>query len=252
MSQTELETVIALQDTLDHLAEARRRLEGVPDWMRELHEEHSERKEEIEALEQAIEEARLERRNAEGAIEEQQVKLKRYQEQINTVQNQREYGALLQEIDTAKGEISSLETQAYAAMEKREEAEEKLEKARESFRELDERYEAELAKWEAEKPSVEREVQELEKKAEELRSRLPRPLLAQFERLRERLGGQALATVGAVERGRGQQFWHCEACNYRVRPQAVVQVRNGRSLVHCDSCRRILYIASESQAEEEA
>ena len=60
----------------------------------------------------------------------------------------------------------------------------------------------------------------------------------------ERHGGQALAEVHRVEcAGRGQQIWSCGACHYRVRPQAVVEISNTGSIVFCDSCKRILYIA---------
>lgn len=242
MSETRLETVISLQEVLDRLGEARKRLEGVPDWMQELHEEYSARQAEIESLEQEIEQTRLDRRNAEGSIEDQQEKLKRYQQQINTVQNQREYGALLQEIDTAKQEIRTLEEQALEAMERRDRAEKEVGEKREAFRELEGRYQAELAKWEEEKPGVEREVGELEARAEQLRERLPRPLRFQFERLRERLAGQATAPVRTIHRGRGPQFWHCGVCSYRVRPQVVVEIRNQGNIVQCDSCKRILYI----------
>jgi predicted nucleic acid-binding Zn-ribbon protein len=37
-------------------------------------------------------------------------------------------------------------------------------------------------------------------------------------------------------------MWHCGACNYRVRPQSVVMVRNEGALQPCDSCQRILYL----------
>lgn len=243
-----IDTIVSLQRDLDRLRAARERLEGIPDWMRELHEEHSERKAEIEALEQAVEDARLERRTAESEIAEHQERLKRYQQQINEVQNQREYGALLQEIDTVKTEIQNAEERGIAAMEAREEAEKELEKAREDFRELDERYARELEKWEAEKPAVRKEAEALEAEVETLRKETPRPYLALFDRLRDRYQGQALAAVRIVERaGKGPTVYHCSSCNYRVRPQAVVEIRKGESLVQCDACKRILYVDEEPQ-----
>jgi predicted nucleic acid-binding Zn-ribbon protein len=39
----------------------------------------------------------------------------------------------------------------------------------------------------------------------------------------------------------GGTMWHCTACNYNVRPQIVVEIRNNGSLIQCDSCKRILY-----------
>jgi predicted nucleic acid-binding Zn-ribbon protein len=245
----DLDSVAALHETLSALEEARQRLAGIPDWMRELHDEHSRQRAEIEALEASAEQARAERRAAEAAIEDAQLKLKRYQQQINAVTTQREYGALLQEIDTVKQQIAGAEEQGIAAMERLDQAQRDAEARRESFRELDERYAAELGRWEAEKPTVAAYAAELEQRAGELRGTVPRPLLAQFERIRERFGGTALAPIRTTERpGRGPREWYCGACNYRVRPQAVVEIRNRGSLVLCESCKRILYLEDSEGA----
>jgi len=238
-----LETIVELQSDTSQLKEAEQRLHGIPDWMRELHDEHSSRKAEIEALEQAAEEAAKERRAAEAATQDAQEKLKKYQQQINKVSTQREYGALLQEIDTVKGQIAGFEEQAFSALDRHDKAQKDLAEKRESFRELDERYAAELARWEAEKPAVAQRVAELRAKIAELRGRLPRNVASSFDRILERHGGSALAVVRPIDRpGRGQREWHCSACNYRVRPQVVVEIRNTGNLIQCDSCKRILYL----------
>jgi len=244
-----LETIIELQDALERLHAAERQLEGIPDWMRELHAEYRERKGEIEALEQQAEEAAAERRTAEVEISDTQEKLKRYQRQINEVSTQREYGALLQEIDTAKSRIAELEEQAYACMERIDRANSSLEEQRGAFRELDERHQAELAKWEEEKPGIAEEAEKLRGRVDVLREHLPRPQLAYFERIFERTGGEALAPIRKIERSRGATMWHCGACNYNVRPQVVVDVQDRGALLQCDSCKRILYVETESAEE---
>jgi predicted nucleic acid-binding Zn-ribbon protein len=245
MNQT-LDAIVELQDALTQLKDAEERLSGIPDWMRELHDEHEARKREIEALDQAAEAATRDRRTAEAAVADAQEKLKKYQQQINKVSNQREYGALLQEIDTVKSQISTSEEAAFAALERSETAARELAAKRESFRELEERYAAELAKWESEKPGIARQAEELRGRVMDLKGRVPRHLLSVFERLLVRYPVGALAEVRLIERpGARQREWHCAACNYRVRPQVVVEIRNGSGLVQCDSCKRILVIPAE-------
>ncbi|HEX7184416.1 MAG TPA: C4-type zinc ribbon domain-containing protein [Thermoanaerobaculia bacterium] len=243
-----LDTIVELQSAITLLKEAEHRLHGIPDWMRDLHEEHSNQKKEIDALQEAAEEAAKERRTAEAATQDAQEKLKKYQQQINRVSTQREYGALLQEIDTVKGQISASEEQALSALERSEQTQKDLAARRETFRELDERYAAELARWEAEKPAVAQRVEELRKQIGDLRGRLPRNVASQFERILDRYPGGALASVRPIERpGQRQREWHCSACNYRVRPQSVVEIRNSGNLIQCDSCKRILYLEPEQQ-----
>lgn len=237
-----LDKVVELQGALDALAAAEAQLAGVPDWMEELHAEHEEHQSKINALVAVKEEAAVERRAAETAVSDAQEKLKHLQEQIGQVRNQREYGALLHEIDTIKSGIKEQEDAAFAAMEKAEASDEPLQQEREAFRELDERYAAELAKWEAQKPDVAKRVETLRGQVETLKEQLPKPQLSIFLRLYERLDRQALSTVAEVSRsGSGATMWRCSSCNFNVRPQLLVSIRTSGEIVHCDSCKRILY-----------
>jgi uncharacterized protein len=245
-----LETIVELQDALNQLREAEQRLNSIPDWMRELHDEHSSTKAEIDTIQEAVDEAARERRTAEAAASDAQEKLKKYQQQINRVSTQREYGALLQEIDTVKTQISSSEEQALSSLDRHEKAQKELEERTESFQELARRYASELARWESEKPGVANQVQELKALIAALRGKLPRPVVSQFDRILLRHPNSALAAIRLIERpGKGQREWACTSCNYRVRPQSVVEIRNGNSLVQCDSCKRILYVEPEPAAD---
>jgi predicted nucleic acid-binding Zn-ribbon protein len=241
-----LEDIVKLQAALTELSIAQAQLSGIPDWMQDLHAQHSGRLAEIASLEEAVETARRERREAETAIAEAQERLKRYQQQINQVSTQREYGALLQEIDTAKGQMSTAEDLGLAAMERREQAEAALAACREGFAEVDARYRQELARWEQEKPEIAARIDDLSASIAVLRERLPRGILANFDRIRERHQGSGLAPIQEVDRGgRGPRVWHCGACNYSVRPQVVVEIRSSGTMVQCDGCKRILYLPNE-------
>lgn len=245
MNQT-LQNILELQAALSGLREAEQRLHGIPDWMRELHEEHERRKAEIQTTEASAEEAARQRRTAEAAVQDAQEKLKKYQQQINKVSTQREYGALLQEIDTVKGQITSQEEQAFSSLERHEQAQKDLHALRESFREIEERYAAEMTRWEAEKPGIARQVENFKARIDDLKKALPRPMVSQFERILDRYPTGAVAAVRLIDRpGQKQREWHCSACNYRVRPQVVVEIRNGSSLVQCESCKRILFFEEE-------
>ena len=241
-----LQNTLELQAALSRLREAEERLQGIPDWMRELHDEHETRKGEIQTLEETAEEMARQRRTAESAVQDAQEKLKKYQQQINRVSTQREYGALLQEIDTVKGQISSQEEAAFSSLEHYEQAQKDLAALRERFREVEERYAAEMARWDSEKPEIARQAEDLRGRISDLKQRLPRNLVSQFERILERYPAGAVAPVRIIERpGRGQREWHCAACNYRVRPQVVVEIRDGSTLVQCDACKRILFLEEQ-------
>jgi uncharacterized protein len=237
-----LDAIVSLHKTLVELAAAEARLNTVPEWMRDLHEEHGQSKAEIDAVAAEGQAAEQARRESEAALSDAEEQLKRYQEQLGKVSTQREYGALLKEIDTTKSQVSASEQAAIEAAEEKEQADAKLKELNEAFRDLDARYQAELEKWESEKPAVADVAKHLERQADELRGSIPRNVLVLFDRLRERSGGTALARVQKIEVAKGNAMWHCEACSYNVRPQVVVEIRDRGGLNQCDSCKRILYL----------
>lgn len=242
---SQLSLVTSLQQALTEATDLEALLSGIPDWMQELHDEHSSRKTEIDTLEEALDAAASDRRAAEATEADCQEKLKAYQDQISQVRNQREYGALLQEIDTVKNQIEACEKQALAALEEYEAAEKLRDEAKEAFADLDKRYADSTKKWEAEKPDIAQQAEEVKKKISDLEQSLPQNILIHFRRVFERHHGNAMAPVQEVQQTGKKRapIWHCSACNYRVRPQAVVEISNQGSLVLCDSCKRILYLA---------
>jgi predicted nucleic acid-binding Zn-ribbon protein len=245
--ESPLETVTELQDALTELRSRETLLDGIPDWMQELHDEHSIYQGEITEIEAELEEAGTERRLAEAEIADHQEKLKTYQEQIGSVRNQREYGALLHEIDLVKSAIQQCEERALQALERQDEGQGRLDSKREASTDLDQRYAEALKKWEAEKPGIASEAEALRTRVAELEGKLPPGILTTFQRILERHAGQALAPIRKLERrGKGAQMWHCGSCHYNVRPQAVVEIADQGSLVFCDSCKRILILDQDS------
>ena len=245
---TTLETIVELHSVLSELSSQQARFEGVPDSMQELHLEHQQIKAEIAQLEETAKESEQQRRLAEGNAGEAQQKIERYQEQIGQVSTQREYGALLAEIDAARTIKQEQEEEALAALGRHDEAKEQRGEFSRRFDEIDGEYQSELTKWESEKPQVGERIRALHDQATALRESLPEPTLLLFERLFERHKGDPMARIDKVERagkaGKGAAMYRCSVCNYSVRPQVVVELQNHGEVVTCDCGRqRIFFLA---------
>lgn len=236
----------ALQTTMSELLQSRSRLDNIPSAMSALHQEHRDRSAEIQKEEASHKEAERVRREAEAAHADAQEKLKHYQQQVSQVTNQREYGALLKEIDVVKTRIKEAEERAMQAIEVVESTSKALEEQRAAFADIDRRYTEEMEKWEGEKPGIAARATELEAEVTTLKGEIPRNHLTLFERLFQRTGGTAMAEVRKMGVLRSANaMWHCSACNYNVRPQIVVEIQAG-TFHQCDSCKRILYWQAEA------
>ncbi|MCM2269592.1 MAG: hypothetical protein NDJ75_05780 [Thermoanaerobaculia bacterium] len=229
------------------LAQESARLSGVPEEMRALHDEYVAARATLDQLAEQAESALRERVAREGEVADAQERLRKFQQQVSRVRNQREYGALLGEIDGAKSAVRGLEDGVLELLERAEAAKRELEERQVAFAELAERHAAALAAWEAKKPTVAARVAELEAAAGALRAELPKGVVSQYARLSERYRGEAIARLARTERAGGVVLWHCSSCNYHVRPQAALEIRSRGMLAQCDGCRRFL-VPDDSEA----
>ncbi len=234
--------LVRLSRTMQSLASASALLAGVPESMRALHDEFTSAKAELDALDASATQAALDRLQAEAAISDAQEKLKHFQQQVSKVRNQREYSALLTEIDNVKQQSKALEDAALAALTRAEEVARDLAERRAGFADLDARYKAELVNWESEKPKVAERAAAYKAEVAALEAGLPRPVLGHLRRIFERYKGDTLAVVRRVERPGAQAIWHCSSCNYQIRPQVAVEIRARGTIVQCEGCNRYLRI----------
>src|SRR6185436_21190067 len=121
-------------------------------------------------LEEQIDSDERERRGAEAAATDANLKLSQYQEQINRVTTQREYGALLKEIDAVKAKVAADEEVALGVLERIEAARRELEQVRGDFVGLDQRYRQLLEQWEQERPQVAARLEDVERDIGRLRT----------------------------------------------------------------------------------
>ena len=142
--------------------------------------------------------------------------------------------------DVAKNDVKRYEEETLAALEAAESTARDLESRRAAFTDLESRYAAGLADWEAKKPEVARQADDLAARTEAARGELPKPVVAQYERIAARYRGQALSLLRRQEGPGTQSFWFCSTCNYQIRLQVAVEIRTRGTIVQCEGCKRFL------------
>ncbi len=233
-------------------------LQGIAIEMRELDGRRAEAPTRLaaieEAFEQRIQEIGEERLTHERLVaectslreerEQLQQRLERSQQKLMQVSNQREYSAVLNEIDATKAELSKV-GDGIAERELR------IEELAGPAAEADTRIAAERATTDEQKKAIETELDEQAQRLEQLKAdreqlvaEIPPRYLRRFDSVFKGRGGLAMAAI---------QDGACGACHVRLRPQVISLVRRGEELIICDSCRRYLYIEptpEEGEASE--
>lgn len=239
MSDEKVARLLELQEIDMEIVSLEERREEIPRRRAEAAREITELENEQSELEEALERARLDRRERESQLETQRKQLDRYESQLNDVKTNVAYSALLTEIQGTKREIGELENEILDLMEDREEHEERLEKIAGELEEKREAASEELEALAREEEEIEDEFVELREHREQLASEVDSRLRQLYQRLRRRRRFPALVPL------RGQA---CSACFGRMPPQVVREITHDGALHPCEACGALVY-AEPSESE---
>jgi len=227
-----LDQLYRLQTRIRFVQENERRRDTVPEDLVEVDREFQEKVQTVAALKARLTEAELEKRKADGELGEHKEKLKKYQGQLRSVQSSREYSAALNEIDGVEKLIRTTEDRFL-------ELEEEIEKARAELTEREatlpaetEQHEERMKDWRAEQRAINEQLTAAREEIARLEAEVPPRDRAEFRRLIDKKHGLAVALVVNGS---------CSACHVKIRPAALQILKQGREIVYCDTCKRILY-----------
>lgn len=228
------EMLYRLQELDNERGAKRRRLEEI----QAILEDDSTLQAAREAVEQAQERVhtwQAKQRDLELEIESLASKTSRSEDRLygGKVSNPKELSDLQAEIASLKRRRQKLEETLLEAMIEREEAEDRRDEAETRLAEVKSRRSTQLEDLKAERATLEQRIEEIDKRRESVVPRIDEKVLAEYERVRELKGGQAVAWI---------QNDVCSACGVTVPPSAEWELRQGE-LVHCDTCGRILVSA---------
>ncbi len=236
--------LVRLQELATAIRESRRVVEESPLRVEEIEARFRERNAEYVALKERHDELEAEQRRRSGELETLEESRKKYMADLMQVKNQREYSAILKEIDGIKAQIGDHETAILKAMDELETLESDLQTHTEHIDREREAVEKERSEVQVAVREAEERIERFGRERAAIEGELPRPLVGTVRRLED--GRAGLFLVEAVD-------GTCQACFVRVRPQAYQEIRLASRIHTCSNCKRILYYAptlTESSPEQ--
>lgn len=233
----ELDALLALQRQDSLLLEARKKRDDIPRRKDSLRLRVNQAKAELEQAKKDLEQARIARRAAEKDVEGLTADSIKLERQLHDVKTNKEYQAILHEIEGIKSKRSDYETRILESFE-REEALNAAVKAAEQ------RVAGEEAKLKQGEEDLAREGAELDQRVlsmtvdrDAIKPRVPQALLSRYDRLLAARDGVAVAEIrkGA-----------CGACFKGLTPHALQEARRGDQIKVCEACGRILIMSETS------
>ncbi len=238
--QKVLQQLVELQELDSRLDELIEKLGDLPETVKTLEIQIENEKDQNGIRTTSIEENATTIRSNQAKIEDLQLKIKKYEEQLYLVTTNREYDALTAEIDFNKSAIKEAEDQILQA----ETETERLSKAHDESGSTVDEMEKNLLEAKSSLAATQKETEEeksqLESKREELVKAVPRNYYSVYNRVRKARKG--LAVVPLVRDA-------CSGCHNRVIPQKRVDIYKKNQVVTCDFCGRFLYAAEQEEEE---
>ncbi|MEW5994831.1 MAG: C4-type zinc ribbon domain-containing protein [Candidatus Zixiibacteriota bacterium] len=230
--QNHLEQLLKLQIIDYDLGELDRSKEYLPDMMDNLNKEIIEARERLETATRLLEEAKIRHKHLELEVSAKEAELEKYQKQMMTIKTNKEYDALVAEIDAVKSVISEKETELLQTMEQLSELEEKMPELKQQLDRVEENDSRQLKILQEKIDTIGEKVSSKEAERRAITTSIPRQTLSLYERVRRGKGGAVVVVV----RKRS-----CSACHNALTPQKVQEIRRGDRIHTCDACGRLLY-----------
>jgi len=227
----ELEKLVRLHQLEVELGRSEASLNDLPRQRRALDERIAQERALYDAARAGAEASAKARKQHEAAVQDLETKRSKYKGQLMEVKTNKEYTAMLHEIEGVEREIRAREDLVLEEMEKAEGLARDVKREEAAFKLVEQ-----VAKGER----AELDARETKLSAEAARLRSERELVLASVSEEPRLRYQRVAKLrgtGVAEARDGE----CQSCHMRLRLQVWVELRQSDTLFQCESCSRILY-----------
>jgi hypothetical protein len=203
----------------------------LPDMMKTLEEEIQNVTADLGQKKDRLSQAQVQVKELELQIAQNKELREKYQEQMLTIKTNKEYDALVAQIDAAKAEIAKDEEKCLELMSEIEGLKTVVAELVEKNARVQTENAERLRDMQMQVDSVQGKMDEKEANRDHLAAKVPRQIMTIYERVRKGKGGDV---VVPLKRGA------CGECYKSQPPQMIQLIKKGDSIQTCSSCGRIL------------
>jgi predicted nucleic acid-binding Zn-ribbon protein len=229
----QLKTLIDLQGVDTRIAALEAEAARLPREIAAIHATLQGMKQEVDAGKTRLDVAKKDQRAREKDLEVVQAKRSKTEGRLYEVKTNKEYSAVLAEIEDIKQEKGRVEEEILVLMDSQERLAADIKDTESRFKIREAQGKQEEAAFQEKLGVVETDLALVRTERAELTRQLPPAVLADYDKLLKARGGLALAQVVKPNL--------CGGCRMTVTPQRLQELRAQSALLPCESCGRYLY-----------
>lgn len=238
----ELKTLIFLQETDSKIINYGHLLEQIPSQIKTIDETIEKFDREFENEKKRLNDLEKKRKEKEREIEDFYEKIKKLKEKTSQIKTNKEYQALLHEIELIENSIKKEEENLLVIFYDIDENKKLLEQSKRLYDSKKEEFLKHKKKAEEEIGRINKEIEELKEQRKSIVSKLPKELYDEYKELMKKHKGLAVAeVVDSV----------CQGCFLHIPPQLYVEIKLSQSIRYCPQCGRILYYKAKEPEEQQ-
>jgi len=227
----DLGRLIDLQRIENLLRQKETLLQEIPRRRAERDAELSGERKRLDQAKEALGSSQKNKRGLESAVQDLETKRSRYKTQLMEVKTNKEYTAMLHEIEGVEKEIRSKEDVILQEMEQAEALQADVKREEHEFKRIENEHKAAVAVLDKESGELTAVVEKLRAERQAVASTLSEDVRELYERVSKRRG------TGVAE----VRDEMCQVCHLKLRPQMYVDLKRQDEIMQCPGCSRILF-----------
>lgn len=227
----DLELLMKMQGIDYDLGELERSKEYIPDMMDNLRRELQESEKLFRDTETELELSTVLQKNLELEVAALQENLKKLQSQMMAIKTNKEYDALVAQIDAVKESVGEKETKLLETIEKIESLSTNIDDYKKKAGDIEDQNKKQLDILQEKMDSVGEKIQKKENERQEIAVNVSKRTMSIYNRVRKVRGGMVVVPV----RKRA-----CGACYKALPPHLIQELKRGQKIIGCDNCGRLL------------
>jgi len=232
----EIKKLVNLQKIDTQLYNLNREKIEKPKIIASLQNEFDQKKQILKEYEERSKSLLLKRKDKEGELTSKEEGIKKLQSKLYLLKTNKEYSAMLTEINGVKMDNSLLEEEIIKILEEQDDLKKDLEKQQSIIKEEDKKFDEQKQKINNRIKEIEVQTKDMESKRSNAIKEIDAKILSRYERIIK--GKESLAIV-KVEND------SCQGCFMNVPPQVINEIKMNDKLIFCEMCARILYIPDD-------
>jgi len=195
------------------------------------------KKQHLAELEKALLDLQKQKKDQELELASKEENAKKLQTQLYQLKTNKEYQAMLQQIQDVKADTSLIEDKILEVFERMDKIKAEIEEEKKRLAQEEQAFNQQKKKADDRIKEIDDRLAQLDGQRKQIIPEIQHKIFAQYERILTNRDSLAIVTVKDDS---------CQGCNMYVPPQVINLIKMYERIITCEVCNRILYIEDEA------